>query len=142
MQSEHEASASIVRAFWRLMATNDFHAVTALLAEDFVLDWPQSGERIRGPENFARVNAEYPTEGVWKFALRRLVAQGRDVVTHVEVTDGKQSGEAISFFQLHDGKVRSIVEYWPDPFEPAAHRRHLVERRAADGPALPGLPAA
>ena len=135
MQPDLQASASVVREFWRLMATNDFHSVKAVLADDFVLDWPQSGERIVGPENFAVVNAEYPTEGVWSFAIRRLVAQGPEVVTHVEVTDGKQSGEAISFFHLSGGKIQSIVEYWPDPFEPAANRKHLVELRSPKGAA-------
>ena len=135
MQSALEASASVVREFWRLMATNDFHSVKAVLADDFVLDWPQSGERIVGPENFAVVSAEYPTEGVWSFALRRLVVQGPEVVTHVEVTDGKQSGEAISFFRLGGGKIESIVEYWPEPFEPVANRKHLVELRSPKGAA-------
>lgn len=40
---EHE----IIQEFWRLMATNDFASVGALLGPDFVLEWPQSGERIR-----------------------------------------------------------------------------------------------
>jgi ketosteroid isomerase-like protein len=135
MSADLEASASVVREFWRLMATNDFHSIKAVLADDFVLDWPQSGERIVGPENFAAVNAEYPTEGVWSFTLQRLIAQGSEVVTHVEVIDGKQSGEAISFFHLSGGRIRSIVEYWPEPFEPAANRKHLVELRSPEGAA-------
>ena len=35
-------AAEVAREFWRRMATNDFAAVAPLLAEDFVLDWPQS----------------------------------------------------------------------------------------------------
>ena len=135
MQSDLEASASVVPEFWRLMATNHFHSVKAVLADDFALDWPQAGERIVGTENFAVVNAECPTEGVWSFALRRLVAQGPEVVTHVEVTDGKQFGEAIAFFHISCGKIQSIVEYWPEPFEPAAKRKHLVELRSPKGAA-------
>jgi hypothetical protein len=52
-----------VREFWRLMGTNDFGAVERVLASGFVLEWPQSGERIRGGGDFARMNAEYPSEG-------------------------------------------------------------------------------
>ena len=40
------AAAEVVREFWRLMATNDFDAVAAVLAPEFVLEWPQSRERI------------------------------------------------------------------------------------------------
>jgi len=41
-------SEDVVREFWRLMSTNDFAAVGDVLAEDFVLEWPQTEERIRG----------------------------------------------------------------------------------------------
>jgi len=43
-------AAEVAREFWRLMASNDFYSVVAVLAEEFVLEWPQSKERIRGAE--------------------------------------------------------------------------------------------
>ena len=118
---------SVVREFWRLMATNDFHSVMHVLSPDFVAEWPQSKERIRGGENFARVNAEYPTKGRWSFRVNRLVSDGREVVTQVSVTDGEQNAEPISFFTVVNGKITRLVEFWPEPFAPAANRRHLVE---------------
>lgn len=122
-----DAAAAVVRAFWRLMATNDFAATAEVLADDFVLDWPQSGERIRGAARFARMNAEYPAHGPWRFETVRLVAAPGEVVTHVSVTDGVQHAEAISFFTVRDGRIARIVEFWPDPFPAPANRRHLVE---------------
>jgi ketosteroid isomerase-like protein len=119
---------SLVREFWRLMAANDFAQVTAVLAPDFVLEWPQSRERIRGPAAFVRMNAEYPAQGRWRFALNRLVAGGDTVVTQVSVTDGTQTWEPVSFFEVRGGRIHQVVEYWPEPFEPAPNRRHLVER--------------
>lgn len=121
------AEEAIVREFWRLMGTNDFAAVTAVLAPDFLLEWPQSGERIRGPERFCQMNAEYPTSGRWQFRINRLVASGESVVTQVSVTDGVQSGEPISFFTVAAGKITRLVEYWPEPFAAPENRRHLVE---------------
>lgn len=117
-----------VREFWRLMATNDFHAVKTVLAPDLVVEWPQSGERLRGADNFARMNAEYPTTARWTFRINRLVASGEDVVTQVSVSDGTQSAEPVSFFTVRDGKIVHLLEYWPDPFPAAANRSHLVER--------------
>ncbi len=118
---------AIVREFWRLMATNDFALVEAVLSPRFVLEWPQSGERIRGPRNFARMNAEYPTAGRWTFVLNRLVAQGDTVVTQVSVCDGEQNAEPISFFTVEDGRIVHLLEYWPEPYPPPANRSHLVE---------------
>ena len=117
-----------VREFWRLMATNDFHAVKAVLAEAFVLEWPQSKERIRGGDNFARMNAEYQAHGPWSFQVNRLLAAGNEAVTQVSVSDGVQRAEPISFFTVEEGKITRLVEYWPDPTEPLPNRSHLVER--------------
>lgn len=105
------SAESIVREYWRLMATNDFHAVKAVLADDLVVEWPQSKERIRGAENFARMNAEYPTNGRWTFRINELVAQGDRVVTQVSIGDGEQSAEPISFFTVRDGRILRMVEY-------------------------------
>ena len=118
---------AIVREFWRLMETNDFQSVKQVLADDLVVEWPQSKERIRGAENFARMNAEYPAHGRWRFRINQLVASPDRVVTQVSVTDGTQSAEPISFFTVAGGKIVHLLEYWPEAFAPADNRRHLVE---------------
>jgi ketosteroid isomerase-like protein len=122
------SAEAVVREFWRLMETNDFHSVKAVLAPDLVVEWPQSKERILGPENFARMNAEYPTTGRWRFNINRLLVSGDEVVTQVSVSDGTQSAEPVSFFTVRAGKVERLVEYWPEPFAAPENRSHLVER--------------
>lgn len=121
------STASIVREFWRLMGTNDFGSVSAVLAPEFVLEWPQSNERIRGAERFARMNQEYPAHGSWVFTLNRLVAGNDEVVSDVSISDGVQTARAISFFTVVAGKITRLVEFWPDPYAAPANRAHLVE---------------
>jgi len=120
-------AVEIAQEFWRLMATNDFHAVGAVLAPDFVLEWPQSKERIRGAVRFAQMNQEYPAHGPWKFTVNRLVGSESEAASEVAVTDGVQTANAISFFTVAQGKVTRLVEYWPEPYAPPANRSHLVE---------------
>lgn len=127
MGMQAQDALKVVREFWRLMATNDFHSVAAVLSADFVLEWPQTNERIRGAERFARMNHEYPAQGVWRFAVNRIVAGERDAVSDVTVTDGVQVARAISFFAIEEGKVKRVVEFWPEPCAPASDRSHLVE---------------
>jgi ketosteroid isomerase-like protein len=124
---------AVVREFWRLMDTNDFESVGVVLDTAFVLEWPQSGELIRGAGRFAQVNAEYPAQGRWRFTLRRLVASDDEAVTEVDVTDGVQSARALSFFTLRDGKIVRLVEYWPEPYRAPANRAHLVEPLTSGG---------
>jgi len=117
----------VVREYWRLMATNDFAAVAAVLAPEFVLEWPQSNERIRGAANFVRMNAEYPSHGPWRFEVHRIVASQTTAVSDVGVTDGVQTGRALSFFTVSQGKISRLLEFWPEPYAAPASRAHLVE---------------
>ena len=110
------------------MGTNDFAAVSAVLAPEFVLEWPLSRERIRGAERFARMNAEYPAHGRWSFTVNRLVGGQSEAVSDVTVTDGVQTARVISFFEVSGDKITRLVEFWPEPYESPANRAHLVER--------------
>jgi hypothetical protein len=122
-------AVAVAREFWRLMATNDFVSVAAVLADDFVLEWPMSKERIRGAERFARMNSEYPAHGRWTFTVHSLIGSESEAASDVTVSDGVQTARVISFFTIGaSGKVVRLVEFWPEPYEPPGNRAHLVER--------------
>jgi len=116
-----------VREFWRLMATNDFHAVKAVLAENFFADWPQTNEHIPTPAAFCALNAAYPAAGPWRFTLNRLIATDTEAVTDVSVTDGTTQARAITFFTIASGKIQNITEYWPEPAEPPFTRTEWTQ---------------
>ncbi|MCQ3936211.1 MAG: nuclear transport factor 2 family protein [Chloroflexi bacterium] len=119
----------IVEQFWQTMETNDFHAAAQLLHDDFLLEWQQSGERIRGRDNFAKINTAYPAEGKWHFTVNAIIAEGDVVVTDVTVTDGKRQDRAITFSTLRDGRIWRQVEFWPEPFDAPAWRAEWVEKQ-------------
>jgi ketosteroid isomerase-like protein len=125
-----QESRQVVENYWDAMATNDFDRAGAWLHDDIVLDWPQSGERVRGRANFIAINANYPSAGRWRFTVRRLIADDGGVASEVEVSDGSMAATAITFSELRQGKILRQVEYWPDPFPPAAWRAIWVERIA------------
>ncbi len=114
--------------FWDTMAANDFYAVAQLLDEDYILEWPQSGERVRGRDNFAAINTFYPAEGKWTFKINHIAADGDMVVTDVSVSDGKRLDRAITFSTVRDGKICKQVEFWPESFEAPAWRAQWVEK--------------
>lgn len=118
----------IIQQFWQTMETNDFHAVAELLHDEFTLEWHQSGERIRGRENFEKINAYYPAEGKWHFTINHIIAEGDLVVTDVSVTDGKRHDRVITFSTIRDGKIWKQVEFWPEPFEAPEWRVRWVEK--------------
>ncbi|MBC7875685.1 MAG: nuclear transport factor 2 family protein [Anaerolineales bacterium] len=118
----------LVESFWKTMATNDFYAVAQLLHDDYILEWPQSSERIRGLANFTAINTYYPAEGKWTFQINHIVADGDIVVTDVNISDGTRQDRAITFSTLRDGKIWKQIEFWPEPFEAPAWRANWVEK--------------
>ena len=118
----------VVESFWKLMATNNFRSVGLLLSDDFVLEWPQSGERIRGRDNFAAMNEEYPAHGRWEFTVNKIIGSDVEAVSDVSVTDGVQQARVVSFFTIENGQILRMIEFWPDNYPAPENRRHLVER--------------
>lgn len=128
-----DPNRALVERYWALMAGNEFESVGTVLADDFVYDLPQSGERIRGRAAYAAMNAAYPAHGRWRFDVHRILVDGDAAMTEADVTDGVVRGRALSLFDLRDGRIVRLVEYWPEPFAPRADRARWVE----PGPALP-----
>jgi ketosteroid isomerase-like protein len=94
-------AVDIVREFWALMQTNDFRSVGQLLSDDYVLEWPQSNERVRGRDNFAAMNEQYPAHGRWQFVINNLVGNDTEAVSDVSVQQLKttKSVNRLSFGQ-------------------------------------------
>ena len=117
----------LVKEFYARMNTNDFHSAAQLLSDEYVLEWPQSKERIRGRDNFVAMNEEYPAHGRWRFTVNRIVGNETDAVSDVSVTDGTQMARAITFTTVCEGQIIKQVEYWPENYQAPENRRHLVE---------------
>jgi ketosteroid isomerase-like protein len=121
--------AEIVRDLWARMQDRDWDGVGALLAEDAVVEWPVSGERIVGRANYVRINAEYP-EG-WSIRVLRVVAAGDQVVSEVEVPHATMGVHRVaSFWTVREGRIVAGREYWSEVgADPAPEwRTALVER--------------
>ncbi len=119
---------NIVKEYWTRMQANDFAFAAELFSDNFVLDWPQSNERIRGKQNFITVNKEYPAHGRWEFTINQIVGDDQKVVTDVSITDGVIHARAITFSRVETGYIVRQVEYWPDDYPAPENRKHFVEK--------------
>jgi SnoaL-like domain len=117
----------IVKEFWKLMQTNDFQSVGSLLSDDYILEWPQSNERVRGRDNFAAMNEQYPAHGRWQFVINNIVGNETEAVSDVSITDGVQAARAITFTTVKDGKICKQLEFWPENYPAPENRKHLAE---------------
>ena len=60
---------------WAASDANDFEAEHQIYREDAVLEYPQSGERIRGRRNIQRSRTAQPNQK--RFAVRRITGVDR-----------------------------------------------------------------
>ena len=111
---------------WAASDVNNFVAEHSIYHEDAVLEYPQSGERIRGRCNIQITRTRQPSDK--HFVVRRIMGHGDLWVTEYILTyDGKPS-YTVSIMEFRDGKVARETQYFADPFEAAAWRAQWVER--------------
>jgi SnoaL-like domain len=127
---------ALAAAVEKALRSGDFAGMTDLLREfgtdDFVEEWPQSGERLtkqaasRLSESYGEMSGTNPT-----FTYKRMLGGG-DVFV-VEGTIDYGDGIPVSYVgigETRDGKVAKLTEYFANPFEAPAWRADFVERMA------------
>ena len=117
---------ALVTAFADRLERRDWVGLAELLDPEVIYEVPQTRERIRGRDRYVQFNAEYP--GDWHVEPRVVLADDHDGSLLFEWTLGDEKALAIAFFELHDGTVTKITDFWPEPYEPPPGREHLVER--------------
>jgi hypothetical protein len=91
-----------------------------------VLEWPQSGERVRGKENLMALREAYPADV--EFEMRRAIARRDLGVSELVIRYDGRPVNAIAIFEFGDGKVVRETHYFADPFPPSEWRKQWVER--------------
>ncbi|HEV8698545.1 MAG TPA: nuclear transport factor 2 family protein [Candidatus Limnocylindrales bacterium] len=120
--------------FEEVLKSGDFAKMGDLIREyatdDFVEEWPQSGERLTKDAS-VRMAAHYPEMSgtTPKMSYKRMLGGG-DVFV-VEGTIDYGDGIPVSYVgigEVRDGKVAKMTEYFANPFEAPAWRADFVER--------------
>jgi hypothetical protein len=125
---DQEIRAALDR-HWIASDADDFETEHDIYLEDAVLEYPQSGERIRSRRNIQLSRINQPNKK--RFAVRRVIGSGDLWITEYILTyDGKPSF-TVSIMEFSGGKVARETQYFGDPFEAGASRAQWVERMGA-----------
>jgi ketosteroid isomerase-like protein len=92
---------------------------------DFVMEMPQSGERIIGRENMRSMQEMYP--GPPSIELRRVVGSGDVWVVEARSDYDGRIYRAVMIAEFREGKIVRETRYYADPFEAPEWRAQLVE---------------
>ena len=127
-------TSQMAAKFEEVLKTGDFAAMTKLIkdyaTDDFVEEWPQSGERLskdasmRLTENYPQMSGTSP-----KFSYRRMLGGGDTFVVEgtIDYGDGVPVGY-VGIGELRGDKVAKMTEYLANPFEAPAWRADYVEK--------------
>jgi hypothetical protein len=122
-------SDQIIRAaldtHWAASDAGDFAAEHAIYREDAVLEYPQSGERIRGRRNIQLSRAAQPNKK--RFTVRRIIGAGDLWVTEFILTYDKKPSYTVSIMEFKGDRVERETQYFADAFEPGPSRAQWVE---------------
>jgi ketosteroid isomerase-like protein len=102
---------------------DQFHAQ---FAEEAVMEYPQSGERIVGGANRRGLYAAMPS--LPTLTPRRLIATGDMVVAELDY-HSREDYLAVFMFRLRDGKIIYQIAYWAQPFPAPESRAQWVEHK-------------
>ena len=143
----------VIERWVRAIEAKDFDAQSALLADDFIDEMPQSGERTRGKANWLAISRNYPggvgtvdpatgrvvgAEDRWvitpTFSVLRIEGSG-NVYTYAATArygDG-QIWDIVAIIELRDGKIAKSTTWYGAPFPAPEWRAPFVERYTPPG---------
>ena len=140
----------LVERYLKAHMEQDWDTVAELAAPDMVVTYPQSGETIRGGDNYAAMLAHYPgglgESGLFlaltheprdsvhvissPLALPMITVSGGGDTFFMEGLVKYPDGNRYNFvgvIEVRNGKIVSETDYFAAPFDPPAWRAPYVE---------------
>ncbi|MGI4877489.1 MAG: nuclear transport factor 2 family protein [Janthinobacterium lividum] len=123
--SDQEVREALAR-HWVASDDSDFETEHDIYREDALLDYPQSGERIRGRRHIQESRSVQPNKK--RFAVRRIFGGGDLWITEFVLTYDDHPSYVVSIMEFREGLVARETQYFGDRFDPGPSRAHLAER--------------
>ena len=123
--NEDQTIRAALDRHWAASDANDFEAEHEIYRDDAVLEYPQSGERIRGRRNIQASRFAQPNKK--RFAVRRILGAADLWVTEFVLTYDGQPSYSVSIMEFSGAIVAHETQYFADPFPAAPGRAALAE---------------
>jgi hypothetical protein len=123
---DDRAVRAALERHWAASDASDFEIEHDIYRDDAVLEYPQSGERIRGRRNIQESRTVQPNRK--RFTVRRMIGSGDLWVTEFVLSYDGIPSYVVSIMEFRDGLVARETQYFADGFAPGPSRAQLVER--------------
>ena len=123
MRDDHVRAALL--AHWAASDANDFAAEHRIYRADAILEYPQSGERIRGRHDIQASREAQPSAK--RFTVRRVLGGGDLWISELVLTYDEHPFYVVSVMEFEGGQVIRETQYFGEAFEPGPSRAQWVE---------------
>lgn len=119
----------LVLAHWRFANARDWPAFAALLHRSLRYEVPQTREYIDSGAGYVEMFRTWP--GEWTVQVTQLVCEADKAICIVDFIVDGQTMTGISTFDVAQGLLVAVTDYWPEPYEPPPRATPHLQRRAA-----------
>ena len=124
--SEQDNRDTLERYRQAFFERQNIDAIDDLMHDDYVEEYPQSGERIRGKDNARAVYENYP--GIPNLIDYSYMLEGDLAVVEMILDYDGHRMNACEIVEFEDGKIKRDRGYFAEPFEAPEWRAQWVER--------------
>ena len=103
-----------LRRHWAASDANDFATEHQIYRADAVLEYPQSGERIRGRANIEASRVAQPSTK--RFTVRRMLGLGDLWISELVLTYDEHPFYVVSIMEFEGGEVVRETQYFSPKF--------------------------
>jgi len=113
----------LVAYFWSCISQAKFEDLLPLFHEDAAIYLPNTREVFERPVQYVAFNQAYP--GRWTASVERMLFSEDSAISITQVSNEDQSCSffVTSLFELRQGKIQRMEEYWGENGSPPEWRR-------------------
>jgi SnoaL-like domain len=113
---------------WTASDAGDCDAEHRIYADHAVLEYPQSGERIRSRQSILAARRAQPDRK--RFVVRRIAGAAGLWISELVLSYDERPFHVVSIMEFESGQVVRETQYFGAPFEPGPSRALWVEPMA------------
>jgi ketosteroid isomerase-like protein len=121
-----EENKAAVERMLNAISDGDISVMDEVFADDAIVDWPASGERVTGAENRRSVYQRTPV--LPKISFRRVFGDGDLWIVEGTFRYAGDPYAGVLGFEFRDRRVVHQTGYWVKPSEAPAWREQWVDK--------------
>jgi ketosteroid isomerase-like protein len=122
-----DSTRALILRHWDTANRRDWAAFADLLHPELRYEVPQTREYLDSGPGYLDLFRTWP--GAWRAEIRHLVCEDAKAVCLVDFVVGGEVETGISIFELTEGRIRRVTDYWPAPYEPPPRQTPHLRRR-------------